>query len=296
LASSLPVLIMLVNWSVYLTLFFVKRNQNTLYSGFQSSLMLLYSIHPYIVKAGVALISCKTIESDTLWLTADVSMECWKSDHVFYVLTLFLPMFLLYILGIPMAILISVTRLRKGEKQTLVTFFTAGYRHVVGIWEVVVSMRKTLLILVLGLLGSSESVIQIISAMVVLYLFLEWHIRAAPFVRDFHNKLEAYSIFLQLVLTGFSFYFIPSLHIRDVILIIISFAILILVLGFILTSLGILLAQIVVSRKKQMTVAPALVASTSTPIRVVSPPPPSNNSSILLLIQGDGSQDNIVRQ
>ena len=297
MASVIPVVILILNWTVYLSVYAIRRSKKTLYSGYQSSLMLLYSIHPYIVKAGVALISCKAVEDSTLWLTADVSLKCWQAYHFNYVTRLFLPMFILFILGIPMTILISISRLRRSKWRDLVTFFTAGYRTSSGLWEVVICLRKTFLILVLGLLGSSESVVQILSAMIVLYLFLEWQVREGPFMRDFHNKLEAFGLFLQLILTGFSFYFIPSLHIRDVILVIISYSILLIVLGFILTSIGILVAQIVLYRRRKGVVQPTLPRSeVASP--VIVPPPPSNNSSMLPLAPktDEANQSNLYKQ
>ena len=279
MASAIPVVLMFINWTVCLIMY-VSGKKTTLYSGFQSSLLLLYSIHPYIVKAGVALISCKAIETRTLWLTADVSLQCWQTEHSFIVLTLFLPMFLIYILGVPMAVFVSVFRLCKSVMSGVMTFFTAGYRPTSRLWEVVICLRKTLLILVLGLLGSSESVVQILSAMVALYSFLEWHIREAPFEHKFHNMLEGSSLFLQLVLTGFSFYFISSLHILDTILEIISYTILLLVLGFILASLLTLLAQIILSRRKKTAVQPVAESPDS---QMCVPPPSYNSSSVALM-------------
>jgi len=281
IASILPIAVVILNLVLYSVL---KRGKQALYRGFQASLVLLYSIHPYIVKAGVTLISCKAIESDTLWLTADVSLECWQKDHLQHVLTLFIPLFVIYILGIPMLLLISISRFRKSQMHGLVTYFTIGYRRNAGIWEGVICLRKMFLILVLGLLGSSDSLIQILFAMVVLYLFLEWHIREKPFDRPFHNKLEGFSIFLQLLLTAFSFYFIPSLNIREIVLSIISYTILTLVLGFILISVGTTIAQIFVYRNQKTVVMPALRRSES-PVSLVLPvPPPSHNSSVMGLV------------
>jgi len=277
MASVLPVVLTVLNWGVYLSMYLVSRSKKVLYSGFQSSLILLYTIHPYIVKAGVTLISCRVIDNNTLYLTADVSLKCWQSTHLNYAIQLFLPMFIVYILGIPMAIFIFIFRLCKGQKRCLVTFFTAGYEISAGLWEVVICLRKAFLIIVLGLLGSGETLIQILSALVLLYLCLEWHIRKSPFIEGFLNKLEGFGLFVQLILLGFSFYFMASLNTNDTILSFISYVILLLVLGFILVSIGIIIAQIILYGK--WPAVPILVASSL----IVAVPPPSYNSSMLSL-------------
>lgn len=208
---------MVLNWTVCLIMYAKRRSMEVLRGGFQSSLVLLYSIHPYIVKAGVALISCKTIDSSDYWLIADVSLKCWHNAHLKYVLTLFLPMLLLLILGIPIAIALCVARFRRTPHRNLFAFFTVGYTSK-DWWEIVICGGKMLLILLLGLVGSSEAIIQILCAMVVLYSLLEWHIRAKPFKEVFHSKLEGFSLFLQLVLLGFSYYYTAELRVADIIL------------------------------------------------------------------------------
>ena len=278
-ASIMPLVLMLLIWPFYLALYVLRRHKKALYHGLQSSLLLLYSIHPYIVRTAVGLIACKTIDSSAFLLISDVSLKCWQSEHLVYVFALFLPMFLLFIIGIPGVILLSLTRFRKNGK--MVFFFLAGYRLPTGLWGAAICLRKTLLILVLGLLGSSESVLQILSALVVLYVFLEWHIRTGPFVSELHNRLEAFSILLQLKLVGFSFYFMSSLNINDTVLTIISYISLCIVLCFILACLCVLLIQALYGRKL---VAAQPVVSTSTVIApsMLVAPPPSDNSSIVL--------------
>ena len=275
-ASLLPVLLVVLNFTVFLC---VKRSRKAVLSCFQASLVLLVSLHPYLVKAAVALISCRAIETQTLWLIADVSVQCWTSQHLYFVLGVFVPMFVLYILGIPMVLLVAVSKLRSGSAGALVMFFTLGYRRGAGTWEVAVVLRKMLLFLLLGLLGGSEALIQILTAMVALYLFLEWHIRTAPFESAFHNKLEGVSLFLQLVVTGFSFYFIPKQRIRDIVLSVISYAVLLLVLTFIVSGVVLTFAQVVVYRRQRT------LKVTSRSVDAVLPvPPPSHNSSVLNLV------------
>jgi hypothetical protein len=193
-------------------------------------------------------------------------------------------MFLLFIIGIPVAILAFLTHFRNNRRENRFAFFFAGYTQKTRLWTAVICLRKTLLILVLGLLGSCEAIIQILSAMVVLYMFLEWQVRIGPFEQGFHNKLEAFSIFFQLALICFSFYFLSSLDINDTVLTVLSSIILSMVLGFIVACLCVLLVQ-ALQKRILNAVQPAVSTGTvMSPSRLVAPPP-SNTSSIMLSFQ-----------
>ena len=134
---------------------------------------------------------------------------------------------------------------------------------------------------VLGLLGSSETIIQIISAMVILYCFLEWQIRESPFVHSFHNKLEAYGLFVQLLLTGFTFYFMSALTIRGEVLDAISYTLMTLVLIFIAVCVTTMVAQAVRGTRRIAAVIPDSKSERQS-FEVMAPPPSGNVSDVFL--------------
>lgn len=277
LASGVPLVLVACNWTVFGVDRLVTGNKSWKTHAFQGMLMLLYMLHPYIVKCAMALITCKSIEGPSLWLTADASIQCWQGAHVLYTNALFLPMFLLYILGIPMLLLATVMRLRLSQSRFIVTFFTSGYAPGKNYWELVIMGRKTLLLISLGLLGSAETRIQVLVGLILLYLCLIVHCEVYPYLTLLHNRLETASLFILTILGGFSFYFMAELSINSSILLTISFAIMIQVLTFILVCLLILLIQAILGRKRR--IVPQLPNPPRSPLQ---PNPPNTvNSSII---------------
>jgi hypothetical protein len=282
LASVVPIVLVACNWGVFAIARLIKGNKYWKLQAFQGMLMLLYMLHPYIVKSAISLITCKEIEGNSKWLTANSSIECWQGAHILYANALFLPMFLIYVLGIPLLLLASVMRLRLSERRHVITFFTSGYTAARNYWELVVMARKTVLLIALGLLGSSETRIQMLVGLILLYLCLAVHCEVYPYITLLHNRLETASLFILTILGGFSFYFMAELSVNSTILLIISFAIMIQVLLFILICLLILLITAFFLRKKS-TIVPQLPEA---PISPLHPNPPNTvNSSIMVLKQ-----------
>ena len=258
IASLAPVVLICISFTSFAVLRLLSYSKLWREHAYQSSLMLLYMMHPYVVKAGITLISCKEIEGTNKWLTADASIQCWTGSHRFYALALFVPMFIVFIMGIPMLLLGTFLKVRKSASRRMISFFTAGFAASHRYWELVIMGRKTVLLVCLGLLGSAETRLQVLAGLILLYLCLVWHLQEYPYVSLLHNRLETGGLFILTVLGGFSFYFMAELSINEVILMIISFVILILVLSFIIACLVVLVAVFLCKRRRGAAVAPAV--------------------------------------
>jgi len=287
LASVVPLVLVACTWAVFGVGRLVGGNKSWKSHAFQGMLMLLYMLHPYIVKCAIALITCKSIEGPELWLTADASIQCWQDSHLLYTNALFLPMFLLYILGIPMLLLAAVMRLRLSQHRFVITFFTSGYAAGKNYWELVIMSRKTLLLISLGLLGSAETRIQVLVGLILLYLCLVMHCEVYPYLTLLHNRLETASLFILTILGGFSFYFMAELNINSNILLTISFVIMIQVLSFILICLLILLIQFIRGRK-----TPVVPQIPNQPLSPLQPNPPNTVNSSIIGLKPDASSVN----
>jgi hypothetical protein len=118
------------------------------------------------------------------------------------VLALFLPAFIIYGLGVPS---MFACLFAKFKFRNSLIFLTSGYNEDNHNWEIIILIRKLLLVLVINLLGFIW-VAQNLATMALLYVSLEFHLRLAPYKESLHNKLEAWSLVSQLVLAGASFY------------------------------------------------------------------------------------------
>jgi hypothetical protein len=70
--------------------------------------MFLY-LTPGIIEQSLLALSCRYIGANHSYIAADVSMECFNDEHIFYIKALILPGFLLYFLVFPFSIVYLLT-------------------------------------------------------------------------------------------------------------------------------------------------------------------------------------------
>ena len=73
-------------------------------------------------------------------------------------------------------------------------FLTIGYEEEFYFWEIVLLLRKTILVLLMTFLAPVSAGIQSLSAIILLIAFLGMQISKKPFYDDRLNKLEAVSL------------------------------------------------------------------------------------------------------
>lgn len=88
-----------------------------------------------------------------LFLVADLQVNCYKDEHLLYVLALTIPQILAYIIGLPAA---GVVLLMRNKKRLLQDksfrmrygFLYFGYRKERAWWEAVICVRKVFIVLI----------------------------------------------------------------------------------------------------------------------------------------------------
>ena len=76
-------------------------------------IVVLFLVHPIVVKSIFALFACTEIEKDEWWLIEQMDLRCWDNDHIWYILTIFLPAVILWGFGIPFLALTLLVRNRR---------------------------------------------------------------------------------------------------------------------------------------------------------------------------------------
>merc|ERR1712166_1610037 len=154
-----------------------------------SSVVSLYLLYPTTTQQTFSLLSCKQV-GDHFWLTEDLEEPCYEDRHLLYFFLLVIPQMLLYICGLPGVSLYFLRRNRQKIKDNhpVVQFryglLFAGYRHDRYYWEVVMALRKVIVVAigVFGKLTTTES--QVHGALLALFLFILWHTTMIPFPTD----------------------------------------------------------------------------------------------------------------
>lgn len=247
-ALCLPFGLLLIYVGICSLVHYAKLCRRVYFHCSETCLMILTFVSPYVLKTSMQLVSCKEVESDTLWLSADMAIQCWTASHIKYVVLLFLPTFLIYAIGVPLLFTCLLSKLTSVHS----IYLTSGLQEKYNYWETVVTVRKTLLLLTLSLLGTTFAIIQNIVAMVFLYLCLEWHLRTSPYHHSTHNHLETTSLFLQMTLIACSFYFNADLQLNDTIQQALSILVLVLIVLFVVLCLVVVTVQI----RRKSTIVP----------------------------------------
>ena len=180
----------------------IKKEQNyNVKSRIQTSIVaLLYLIHPSLCSQAFKLLSCRSVcDSSEQFLHIALDEQCWVGRHQIYVLSLALPMLIIYVLGMPICAIYACYRVknralvRKKSSLSLETPSVGKHRRDVSIkifeledekhvvygvlysvykskyfwWEGTVVLRKIIIAMV-GVFGSSLGLLQVHLGLLIL--------------------------------------------------------------------------------------------------------------------------------
>jgi hypothetical protein len=199
-----------------------------------SNVGLLYLLWPSLCSQTFSLFACRSVCGDnSLYLRADLDETCWQGRHLTFILSVGLPMILLYIIGLPLA---SVLRLKLMERRAdemaqlvnvaaavdenkyhpnnldnqishialhlpvehkIYGLFYSAYRKETWWWEGTVAARK-IVIAMIGVFGARMGVVQVSLALfLVVFIFgVTSHVR--PYggrTRNMLHGMEMLSLF-----------------------------------------------------------------------------------------------------
>ncbi len=71
---------------------------------------MLYLLQPTLVNRFALVLSCVQLGASpqAVYLSQDLTIPCWQRQHIFYICTLGLPLLLLYVVGVPLAVLYTL--------------------------------------------------------------------------------------------------------------------------------------------------------------------------------------------
>jgi len=169
-------------------------------------IITIFMIHPSIVQMTFALLNCKKLGAldDDHYLMQDMTVKCWATSHLIFVLLVAVPMLIFYVFGMPLFVLyrlyLNRDELTKDFKQinkNIVNryhFLFKGYEPEFYYWEIVIIIRKVLMVCV-AVFFSYDIHIQSLLATLLVVTALCVHSLACPYVTDAMDGLELLSLF-----------------------------------------------------------------------------------------------------
>ena len=165
----------------------------------------LFLLYPHSCKVVFSSFSCKQIGEDgDFYLPYDLGVKCYEGRHLEFILIYCVPACLCYVVGLPLAVfyILKKNRAKLDDRAVKLRWglFFRGFRRKRFYWEVVVAIRKLMIVLI-GVLQTSIS-LKSVMVLAALQFFIHFHTVLKPYPKNkksLHN-LE-YSSLLCLFAT-----------------------------------------------------------------------------------------------
>lgn len=215
LMSLIPIVIAVAVLIFWVALGVFKKSFKNFQNDFVSTLViLLFLIHPNLVKTMFGAFSCKEIDPGEFWLTDNLDIRCWDGSHVFYSVSVALPSIIVWGIGIPSTCLYFLWKNHRNLESISVRlrfgFLFNGYKNRSYYWEFVILYRKILIICCAVFLANVSTSIQALTVMILLLLCLHIQVQNKPFIGDVLNQMEGRSIFVAAITIYCGLYYLTG--------------------------------------------------------------------------------------
>eukprot|EP01017_Pseudomicrothorax_dubius_P009638 TRINITY_DN13312_c0_g1_i2.p1 TRINITY_DN13312_c0_g1~~TRINITY_DN13312_c0_g1_i2.p1 ORF type:complete len:613 (+),score=137.48 TRINITY_DN13312_c0_g1_i2:214-2052(+) len=208
LIAACPILLALlasVVWIVYFLVRYRSRvcefKDNMKTNIVTSIVILLFMVHTSILQTTFLSFRCQNIgdeERPYSYLERDLDVECWKDQHLNYVLTLAVPSLVVWGFGTPVfawALLwTKKSQLEDPLFRTKLGFLYDGYRIEVFFWEFIILYRKIAMVFIAVFMSSLGLVFQALAIILVAFVAYVLQIHFNPFTDPRLNALEKRSL------------------------------------------------------------------------------------------------------
>ena len=185
---------------------------------------LMYLCYPVLIKSTFQLVACMPIGKNT-YLQLDLNIRCWEKDvngnfsglHFSFVLYLFLPGMVLWVIGMPLITFLLLRRNKKSLYAKHIKFrmgtLYVGYTYECFYWESFISIRKCMVLAASVFLVSFGAETQALAGMMICIIALIFHLHWKPFIpvapgRDTLFWAEFWALFVAFLTfwTGLFFF------------------------------------------------------------------------------------------
>lgn len=210
--SVLPVAILIASALTWLCLFFCKKVQHAFNKFVMSFVVLLFLLHPSLLKSMFAVFTCIKVEGK-YWLRSDMEITCWDQAHTQLAFCYALPSICLWCVGLPFSCLIYLTKVRGRlndiDVKLKMGFLCNGYSVKHFYWEFVILYRKVLVIF-FSVFMSSAVTAQALTALILLLLSFLMQYSLRPYISKELNNIELKSILTATITIYCGLYYLTQ--------------------------------------------------------------------------------------
>jgi hypothetical protein len=178
-----------------------------------SWIVLLFLIHPTIVKKVFGIFNCTEVETGEFWLSSDLSVRCWDAKHIQVVVCFAVSTIIVWCVSVPSLCLIQLIRVRKhldeAQPKLMFGFLIHGYSPQHFYWEFVILYRK-IIIIGCSVFLSQNIPVQALTVMLLLLVSLHMQNSSVPFINSELNGMELRSILVAAVTIYCGLYYLTD--------------------------------------------------------------------------------------
>jgi hypothetical protein len=180
------------------------------------AIILIFFLYPSIVREAIYLFSCEPRGPDLQVLTVDRGVECYETQHLFWMTMVGIPALIFFCGVIP---LVGVQTLRRIKVKNLMEdtamvrkygFLYRGYEEEFYYWEGIVTLRKVLMVLISVMLKRYGPETQALAALCVIQGALLLNVMYGPYDYAVQDRLETISLGTTFFTIVSGLYFVTS--------------------------------------------------------------------------------------
>jgi hypothetical protein len=213
--ALLPLFAILVCVIVWIIISFRKKDSKYLKIEMVATIVIiLLFLHPIITEMLLSIYSCRELEGEGFYLNANLDIECWKGDHLYYALVVALPSVILWAIGVPLGILVYLSKRKKDLKDIEIKlrfgFLYNGYKLRNYYWQFFIIFRNVIVIMIIVFLSRFDVNVQALACLLVLILFYYSHITIYPHKNKRLNEIDRLGILIATITIYFGLYFMTD--------------------------------------------------------------------------------------
>ena len=166
------------------------------------------------MKYHFAIFNCIELIPGEFYMTNDMSIQCWKTDHLIYSLTVAIPSILIWCISVPITLVVILyknrAKLSTIEEKLKYGFLYKGFISEHFYWEFLILLRKMLIISCsVFFTNSSVSVQALVAFTIILFSYILQQ-KYEPFELHQLNQMESNSIIVSAVTIYSGMFFLTN--------------------------------------------------------------------------------------
>lgn len=181
----------------------MKKSENLKAKLIGSMIVQLFFFQPTLVKYNFSMFNCTELAPGQYYMTEDMSISCWKSDHLTYTLSVALPSLIIWCISVPVLLVILLyknrSKLDNISNKLMFGFLYKGFKKEIFFWEFIILLKEVLIISCSVFLKNISVPIQALAVFIIIFASFVLQQRLHPYTYVQLNQMEIRSIAVSAV-------------------------------------------------------------------------------------------------